>query len=378
MVAPEAIGPLQRYAALVAEQPIIRLAEPLARELGLREGQIVQASLQTSVEGVAIKLGERLFMLPPGWLRFATGDMRGFQVVRLPTGLGLKLLPPGGGAGPAPQASVPSTLASSPSVTGEPPAAAARVSQALLTQIEGVLTKPVSFESLTQLLRPGTLDGLLSSTPGLQRWATELSLLRLRTDRLDAIALQQAIQASGLWSEALSGNSRSAGQADLKTLLRQVLRMLGPNSSRAEEVSSALDEIERSQVETLQFQSDHRLAFSVMLPFADADPVWLRFEREPRRSAQQPPRYVIDLHLRPAHSVDLWIKSSIAGRNIELTVWAPDRRFAALVAQYSDELAVELADAGLTLQSFRLIETARPGEAEGPTASERRALDVRA
>jgi hypothetical protein len=368
MVAPEAIGPLQRYAALVAEVPVIRLAEPLARELGLREGQIVQASLDMQSDGVALKLNERLFMLPPGWQRYANGDMRWFQFVRQGGGVGLKMLPPGAQPGVSSAGSMASAGAMPPtsplggapsSAVGTPASAtgAAATSSARLAELLG---RPASFDSLFNALRPGGLESLLSAQPGGQALASALAALRLRVDYLSAQAIQQSILMSGMWSESLLASGRLNPGNDLKVLLRQALRLLGPRSAQSEELSSALDAIERKQVETLQAQNDQRMVFSVLLPFADAEPALLRFEREPRRSAKAPQRYVIDFHLKPGALGDLWIKTGVVASSVDVTVWTPRADIASLVGQFKDELAFELSEAGLQLQRFDVVEGARP------------------
>jgi len=368
VVAPEAIGPLQRYAALVAEQPIIRLAEPLARQLGLREGQIVQASLQMEGEGVALKLEERLFMLPAGWQRLASGDMRWFQVTRQPGGvIGLKLLPPGA---PTPSvasgAGVPATLGGASGSGGAAPASTVTSPAAvsLFAHLSSLLSRPLSFDSLFDVLRPGVLETAILAHQSSSHLAAAMSALRLRVDTLSAQSVQQAFWASGLWSEAMLSMGRLTATNDLKAILRQVLRSIGTRSPVGEQIESALGEIERSQVESIQVQADQRQVFSLMLPFADAEPALLRFEREPRRFPQAPQRYIIDLHLRPAEMGELWIKTAVTAKNVEITVWTARPDVARIVERFSDELSVELVEAGLSLQSFKVMGSPRPSQDE--------------
>lgn len=383
MVAPEAIGPLQRYAALVAEQPIIRLAEPLARQLGLREGQIIQASLQMEADGVALKLEERLFMLPAGWQRFASGDMRWFQVTRQAGGLmGLKLLPhgtptPSGASGSGLPASLqPGALGQGVSASTSAPASP--LSGALHAHLSSLLSRPLSFDSLFNVLRPGVLESAVSAQRGSAHLAAAMSALRLRVDTLSPQSVQQAFLASGLWSETMLSMGRANAALDLKALLRQVLRSIGARSSVGEQIESALSEIERTQVESIQAQVDQRQVFSLMLPFADAEPALLRFEREPRRFDRAPQRYIIDLHLRPAQIGELWIKTAVIGKSVELTVWTARPEVARIVQRFSDELNVELVEAGLSLQSLQVIDRPRSNQAEPSPTSAHSSVDLRA
>jgi hypothetical protein len=380
VVAPEAIAPLHRYAALVAEQPVIRLAEPLARQLGLREGQIVQASVQMEPDGVALKLEERLFMLPPGWQRYASGDMRWFQVLRQPGGLALKLLPPNV-ANPAQQAATnaPNLVSANATSQLSLPAVTASDSatRSLFANLSGILSKPLGFDALFNVLKPGVLESALVAERGAAQWASAMAALRLGVENLSAQAIQRAIWAGGQWSEAMMSAGRGGG-LDLKALLRQALRSVSARSPIGEHIESALGEIERSQVESVLAQADQRQVFSLMLPFVDAEPALLRFQREPRPSEATPQRYIIDLHIRPAATGDLWIKTAVVGANVELTVWTERQDVARIAQQFRDELEVELGEAGLSLQGFRIIESARSGKDELPGDPDRPSLDVRA
>lgn len=386
MVAPEAIGPLQRYAALIAEQPVIRLAEPIARELGLREGQFIQASLEMQPEGLAMRLGERWLMLPPGWQRLAAGDLRWFQVVRQSGGGVALRLSAAPASGPALPGQVPvGSDAESPSAAPLPGALPQAASAAAGLRLNSLLGRPASFDSLFNLLRPGVLDALLAEKPESAPLAAAMAALRQRVDHLSAQSVQQAILMSGLWSESILAAGRALPGQDLKSLLRQTLRLLGPGSAAADDVESAIDDIERHQLDSVQAQSDQRQVFTMMMPFADAEPVWIRFERESQRPGEGARRYVIDLHLRPPVLGDLWIKTGVVGRDVDLTVWTVRPEIARLVEQFRDELALELSEAGLRLHGMRIVDTARPDQSGGGVQqrqsllpAERAPLDLRA
>lgn len=383
MVAPEAIGPLHRYAALVAEVPVIRLAEPLARELGLREGQIIQASLEIRPEGTALRLGDRLLMLPAGWQRVAAGDMRWFQVIRQSGGVGLKLTAsPAASAAAQPGASAlvaPNMGAAATSgVVSTNALGSGIVAPSSGARLSALLGRSSGFDSLFNVLKPGALETMLQGQADGARLSAAVAALRLRVDHLSSQAVQHALMMSGLWSEAIMGAGRSLPGQDLKSLLRQTLRLLGAGSSTAREVESAIDDVERAQIDAAQAQADQRQVFTMLLPFADAEPAWVRFEREPRRPGQAAQRYVIDLHLKPPVLGDLWIKTGVTGLDVDLTVWTARPEIAKLVEKFRDELTFELEDAGLRLQGMQIIEAPRPQSAPTlQTAPERTPLDLR-
>lgn len=117
---------------------------------------------------------------------------------------------------------------------------------------------------------------------------------------------------------------------------------------------------------------------SLMLPFVDAEPALLRFERQPRSSERAPQRYVIDLHIRPAAIGDLWIKTAVVEKSVDLTVWTTRPEVAQVVQRFREELGVDLGDAGLVLQGFRVIEAPRSSDEPPMSPAARSSLDIRA
>ena len=263
MIVPDGISPLARYAALIADVPVIQLAEPVARELGLREGQVVQGVVQARGEALLFELGGRFFSLPPSSFRPAPGDLRWFRVVRQGDSFGLRALAPPPGTGPSPSITSSSSLAPASTAVQIDPCEPLPTSRHA-----GLMARPASIEVLNQLLVPGRLESDLidAGEPGL---AQALALFRVRTESLSAQTLQQALARSGVWTEAMLAMGRPLSALDLKSLLRQIGRVLGARSaSSGAEVDEVVDQIERKQLESVQSQSDGRYAISMMLPFA--------------------------------------------------------------------------------------------------------------
>ena len=151
------------------------------------------------------------------------------------------------------------------------------------------------------------------------------------------------------------------GQVDLKALLRQIGRVLGSRSSAsAAEVDDAVDDIERKQIDSLQQSVDGRMVFSVMLPFADAPAASLRFERGSRQDERGNGGYTIDLHVAPPRLGDLWMKTTVVGTQVDVTVWAVRPSVARLVSAAASDLGVDLGEAGLSLRAFNVLEGQRP------------------
>jgi len=378
MIAPDAIGPLARYAALVAEVPVIRLAEPDARALGLREGQIVQALVQSQGDSRFFDLAGRRFDIPPGWQNIAPGDPRWFRVGRQGEAFVLRPIAnpaaaqPSSATGPAAgTASASGALAAggSASVTSAPP---------LSPRLLELLSRPSGLSALAQILAPGQLESALINA-GAPDLARAMVAARLRSDALSSESIQKAVANSGLWGEALLASGKQAPQLDLKALLRQISRVLGARSAAAgAEVDDAIDDVERKQIESIQQSVDGRMVFSVMLPFADAPPASLRFERHPRGDQRGDGGYTIDFHIAPPRLGDLWMKTTVVGTIVDVTVWARRPEVAEVVTAASGQLEGNLREAGLVLRAFHVLEGVRPDPLAPIDAPRTSGLDLKA
>jgi len=365
LLGPDAISPLSRYAALIAQAPVIQLAPPVARELGLREGQVVQGTFTSQSEGLELQIGDKRFMLSrnPGWP--ADGDPRWFRYERTPEGWGLRTLPTGAHVPGVQTSGLMPGVGVAGSAASTAPAAAlpnpATESTALpSTRLLNLLSRPPGLSNLAHILTPGVLESTLRHAGVNDRVLLQaLAISRLRVDALSAEGVRQAVMASGLWGEALLAAGRQLPMQDLKSLLRFVARALSARTASAGGVEQAIDDIERNQIEALQAQTDQRQAFTVMLPFAEVPPATVKFERGSRSGRGAPQGYTIDVHLAPAALGDVWLKTIVTGQQVDLTVWTARPEVAKLAQRAGEELAVELADAGLRLGAFNVMAQAR-------------------
>jgi hypothetical protein len=358
LLGPDAISPLSRYAALIAQAPVIQLAPPVARELGLREGQVVQGTFSSQGEGLELTIGDKRFSLSrsPGW--GADGDLRWFRFEKTPDGWGLRSLPAGA---QAPVSSSGGALSGTAAPLAALPASPAPEAAALpSTRLLSLLSRPPGLSNLAHILTPGVLESTLRNAGVDDRVLLQaLAISRLRVDALSAEGVRQAVMTSGLWGEALLAMGRQIPMQDLKSLLRFVARAMSARAASAGAVEEAIDDIERNQIEALQTQNENRQAFTVMLPFADVPPATVKFERGTRSGRGTPQGYTIDLHLAPGALGDIWLKTTVTGQQVDVTVWTARPEVASLAQRAGEELAVELADAGLRLGAFNVLAQAR-------------------
>ena len=342
------------------------LAMPIAQQLGLRAGQIVQGTIELRGEMLKLLLNGQLIDLPPG-LRFRPGEEVWLRALR---GAGGWLLKP-----VDPDAAQAAPLAADASAAG---AEAATESPALSRLLALSLRPPMS-PTLLQLFQPGVMDALLKGS-GDAGLASLFQSMQLAMRGLTPNALQGAVLSSGFWLEALLGRGQLAGAVDGKSLLRRLIRSLSdkePGSTAP--LHKALDDIESAQVESLAAQARGELSFAMVLPFRDANPVEIRFFRPPRRPGQQAPPFSVDIHTNNDVLGEIWLKTSIAKTaHVDLMMWAVKDSVVRLARRHTDALGKRLADAGLTMDSFRVFHSAREEQPEHAVAAPGTMLDVSA
>jgi len=191
VIAPDAISPLARYAALVAEVPVIRLAEPDARALGLRDGQIVQALVQSQGDSLFFDLGGRRFDIPAAWQRVAAGDPRWFRVGKQGEAFVLRpVADPSAGAATQGSGALSSTGVAATGASAAPMATAAsalgtaEVAAPLSPRMLEILSRPSGLSALANILAPGRLEAALISA-GAPELARAQQPLRVRERELD-------------------------------------------------------------------------------------------------------------------------------------------------------------------------------------------------
>jgi hypothetical protein len=326
--------------------------ERTAAELGLRDGQVVQGTLESKADNLRLNLlgpqpGAYIDLpkdLPAG-LRLASGDTALFRVQVLANGTimlrPLQAAPP---SAPAAQSAPPPTLPG---------------------RTEQLGFRPPDMQALTQLLRPGGLESMLQ---GLQAFAPELKALqqwlKLRPSmaQLTPEKLQQAMQRSGFMTENLLAQGLGAGLIDLKSVLRQLLRG-SPGLDKDGLIGESLDDIESRQLMGQESLSGREWVFSMMLPFADAEPVAMRLTRGRRQAGQAKPPLVIHLHTRNQALGEVWLQTRISEQtDVDMVMWAEREDVVARAKALAGNLEQELDSAGLNMTRLQIIHGQGPQE----------------
>ena len=344
----------------------LQLETSIAQQLGLRDGQIVQASIELRGEALKMLLNGKLFDLPPA-LRFRPGDVVFLRAYQGVNGWLLKIFDP---------SSQPAGAAAASGATAPAETSAAQINASRLAALS--LRPPMS-PTLLDLFAPREATSLLQTTAN-PELASLFQRMQLSMRGLSAASLQAAVLGSGLWMEALLSRGQSPPATDTKAWLRRMIRALGDkDNSVVAGLKKAIDDIESAQVESLAAQSRGELSFGMVLPFVDANPVHIRFFRPPRQPGREAPPFSVDIHTDNEVLGEIWLKTSITrASHVDLMMWALKGSSVRLARKHSDALSQRLQKAGLTMDSFRIFHAARPSLPEGWSPPAGAMLDVSA
>ena len=315
-----------RIPTIYLEGKLLPLQASTAAELGLKDGQVVQASIKLIQDQPMLMLQGRT--LPaPGVLASQVGESIWLRV----------------------QAGVLVPINTQP----------------VVPRIASLLYRPDVNSVLPQLFQPGTLDQLLSQVqrPDLQaQWRG----LQLSMSQLTPGVLRQAMMGA-MGSEVWLARGMQAPALDTKQLLRKLIAEINLNGNDeesdtglVEKLTKAVDDIEANQVKAVQAQAQQEVLFSMTLPFRDANPVELTVRRGPRQEGE-PPVLTINVHSKTADLGPVWLKTQLMkSQELDLTMWATDYGVVQLAQNQSGLLGQELQIAGLSMRSFQVVHGPRP------------------
>ena len=377
-----------------------------ARALDLKDGQIVQATVQPQGEQLALMLRGRQIGVPRanGW---EVGQRLSFQVQSHTDGsVTLRLL--GSAAGMAPATAHTAHTAHSPRVATpyapeisvQAPSAAPTTAAITAVALQGLggagaaanvpfagfpgifsrlgslLYRQPGMPDVRQLFEPGEgLDAVLakiSGRPAMQAGAPGSSLaagqaqwqaMQLDAQKLSPEAIRVAFFAA-MGSETSIARIRNPAPTDPKQLLHQLLNLMkdegDADSAEAQQIKRALGDLDAAQLGAVQAQADGALAFAVTLPFFNQSPVELRFER-PAREDGQAAVYTVNAHSKSQEYGELWLKADLHGdTDLDLSMWALRESVVTLAQQGAEDLRRDLGAVGLSMRSFLAHPGARP------------------
>lgn len=335
----------------------------VGRELGLSDGQVIQALVQARGDQLGLFLRGRFVEVAsmPDWHPGTTLSLR-VQV----NSDGSMTLHPG-------------------AAVSSGPAAAAGTPPPIIQRVENLLFHPGGLPDLQALFKPGVMDALIRALarPDLQ---AQWNSMRLSMSNVSPEAIRFAL-VGAMGSEAALARGQGLAVQGPKQLLQQLLLALGQTQHRSEEaegdlsaqIQRAIDDIESAQVHAVQSQMQGAMMFNLVVPFKDAEPVALSFERQ-RASSEQQEVFTINIHSNSREHGEVWLKTEVHDRNVvELFMWATQAGVVDQAEQGAQALTEELLRSGITMRSFQVICGARPAALPDlPPADCGRILDTRA
>jgi hypothetical protein len=332
----DALAAPGRIPTIYLEGKLLPLQASTAAELGLKDGQVVQASVRLQQDQPMLMLQGKA--LPaPGLLASQVGES-------------IWLRAQGGNLVPI----------------NAPP---------IVSRIASLLYRPNVNSVLPQLFQPGTLDELLSQVqrPDLQaQWRG----LQLSMSQLTPGTLQQAMMGA-MGAEVWLAKGLQPPQ-DVKQLMRKLIAELNvartdeePDTGLVEKLTRAVDDIEARQVQAVQAQAQQEVLFSMTLPFVDANPIELTVRRGPRQEGEQAV-LTVNVHSKTEDLGPVWLKTQLMNaQQLELTMWAENEFVVGQARSRSYLLGDELRAAGLNMRAFNVVHGARPPEVSDWTPSGR-------
>ena len=189
----------------------------------------------------------------------------------------------------------------------------------------------------------------------------------------------EAVAAWLTWSPCQRGRRRGPAQVRAPGVSRAELavpgrahRILGGLRQRDvfKFLREAVDEIESRQLQAALERLEGREAMlSMLLPFADAEPVEVRWShaRQASSDGRRAP-WVVELHTDSSRFGKVWMRTRISdGTQVDLVMWAEQAELAARARAGSASLAAWLGEAGLRMTGLQVIHGSRPAlEADAP------------
>jgi hypothetical protein len=320
--------------AMPAQVPI---RQPIANELGLKAGQVVQALIASSKGQQQMQLGNQQLPLPQG-MQLPEGQVA-MRVVQTAQGLALT---------PQLAAAQPQT-AQSVAVSG------------LSAALASVIAKPSARPVTQSLFAAGAMEGQLASA-GLAKEAQLLQANRLSSQQLSGQQIAAAVKFGGLMNEKAIAEGIGFQGGMLKPWLRQLLRLLPHQSELSIKIGDLIGELESFQLESLPQSGTRDHGLSALLLFRDQPPVELIFERhEPEDEGANGALWVVNLHTSLESLGDVWLRSGFSGSMVEMMFWAADPQTASLAKGARLDLEEALSEQGLTVKSLQIFDVPRPG-----------------
>ena len=367
-----ALPSLPERAAPLSAPSVARVDAPTVQAMGLKDGQVLQASVQARDGSLGFVVDGRV--LPT--LQPDTQDSPLLVNLRVEinqdgTATLHNLLAPAAkpSIAAAPLALAPVSLAGVlATVVEQEPQRVTLGPQDFFSRLGSLLFRANGLPELVNLFNSGTLDAVMRQVgrPDLQaQWSRQ----RLSMAQLSPRDVRSAVQAAlGSERSLLSGVDRNMPANDTKQLLLSTLASMGAlddlsmeDLGAAQQLQRGVDDLESAQVRAVQAQTQQDLVFHMAIPFKDASPVEIQFERRRTSEGRSTP-FTVNVHSTSADYGELWLKTELLDKDrVDLMMWARNAAVVDMAQSGAATLGEQLQAAGIAMRSFQVIHGERPG-----------------
>ena len=344
LITPDLVNAVAKINPIFLEGTL-KIASPEAKALGLKDGQIVQAVIENRGERTKLIINNKEFDLPKNaqiasetkfQAKISIGPK---SAILIPTGL---LSQPTGTAG----------LPVNP--TGFTP---------ISPHLMNLLVHSGGLANLQQLfVANGGLASLIQVS-GLADLITRILGSRPSIAQINSSTIRDLILSSGLFTEMRLAQKQRVHPLDQKTLLYQISRIMSERGIDASSINRAILDIESSQVETHQSINNRELSFSLLLQFKDFGSVDLSFFRAAATRLDPKPSYTFNLHTKNDLIGEVWLRTVVEKETmLKMTMWALRTEISDRAKNSTKQLGELLKNAGLTIDSLEIHNSARPGK----------------
>ena len=233
------------------------------------------------------------------------------------------------------------------------------------SRLRALLFQPEGLGKWLEMLTPGRLDQMATVGSDLVRHFLKsrpyMSSIQPKDVKRGLESGLRALESRLAGGEAVAANDP---RQMLRALIQERQRVaLGDDASQIL-LHEAADELESSQVKAIQAHLQGDLHLAWVLPFADAEPVYIQFEHEADRPGQPRNPFVVNMHTESRDLGEIWLKTTIGPeqvrRRVDLTMWAIRSDVAALARFNADGLTDEIEAMGMQMGRFEVFNSRRP------------------
>jgi hypothetical protein len=347
-----------RAATIIPDARLPVVEAKVAADLNLRDGQVIQATLQVNLQ--ALRLNAWDLRLP---LTAAQAEILARWAMPNPESFQLRVqVLPNGNILLRPLAQTATTPNNAPA-PATPDALATQANRA-----QQLSMRPPDLRAWLALLRPQVLETMLGHAVPLGSPSSQqlLNALRQRpsSNQISAEQLKNWVKLSGLQAEHALAHAKPVSPADFKLGLRALLSELSSDDlATLHHVQQAVDDIEASQLMAGQNLPGKEWTLSLVIPFRDANPVLIRFSRGSHQDEHTPPPMTVQLHTQTAGMRDVWMQTKILkAREVDLVMWTTDEALAQEARAQAPRLAQDLEDLGLSMIGLQVIHGPKPDQ----------------